>query len=128
MHALIIDDSRAMRRILNRIIQPLGFDILEAANGQEGLDLLNRTNDVEVVLVDWNMPVMDGLEFVKAVRAIDRHRSTKIVMVTTETETAQMVRALMAGADEFVMKPFTSEILVGRLQHIGVRMTAGAET
>lgn len=127
MHALIIDDSRAMRRILARIMKPLGFDIVEAANGQEGLDRLNETDDVEVILVDWNMPVMNGVEFVKTVRAVDQYRSTKIVMVTTETETAQMVRALMAGVDEFVMKPFTAEILVSRLRHIGVQMPVGAD-
>jgi two-component system chemotaxis response regulator CheY len=122
MYALIIDDSRAMRRILRQIVEPLGFHILEAGDGQEGLERLEQYHpDVELTLVDWNMPVMNGLEFVKAVRAEDQYQQMKIAMVTTETEPAQMARALMAGVDEFVMKPFTSEILIEKLKLIGVQ-------
>ena len=122
MYALIIDDSRAMRRILRQIVEPLGFRILEAGNGQEGLDRLREHfPDVELTLVDWNMPVMNGLEFVKTVRADDQYQQMKIAMVTTETEAAQMARALMAGVDEFVMKPFTSEILIEKLRLIVVQ-------
>jgi two-component system chemotaxis response regulator CheY len=122
MYALIIDDSRAMRRILRQIVEPLGFRILEAGDGQEGLDRLSEHYpDVELTLVDWNMPVMNGLEFVKTVRADDQYQQMKIAMVTTETEPAQMARALMAGVDEFVMKPFTSEILIEKLRLIGVQ-------
>ena len=122
MYALIIDDSRAMRRILRQIVEPLGFRILEAGDGQEGLDRLREHfPDVELTLVDWNMPVMNGLEFVKTVRADDQYQQMKIAMVTTETEPAQMARALMAGVDEFVMKPFTSEILIEKLRLIGVQ-------
>lgn len=122
MYALIIDDSRAMRRILRQIVEPLGFRILEAGDGQEGLDRLGEHfPDVELTLVDWNMPVMNGLEFVKTVRADDQYQQMKIAMVTTETEPAQMARALMAGVDEFVMKPFTSEILIEKLRLIGVQ-------
>lgn len=121
MLALIIDDSRAMRRVLRRIVQPLGFSILEAEHGQDGLDqLAHHNNAVDLILVDWNMPVMDGLQFVKALRADKTIPRINVVMVTTETEPAQMARALMAGVDEFVMKPFTPEILMGKLQLIGV--------
>lgn len=120
MHALIIDDSRAMRRILRQIVEPMGFDIVEAGNGREGLDRLAETSDVELVLVDWNMPEMNGLEFVQAVRANPDRADLKLVMVTTETEPACMARALMAGVDEFVMKPFTPQILLDKLQLIGV--------
>lgn len=123
MYALIIDDSRAMRRILGRIVEPLGFSILEAEHGQEGIEQLSlHADEIEVVLVDWNMPVMNGLEFVKAVRADESYRDKKLMMVTTETEPAQMARALMAGVDEFVMKPFTPEILIEKMQLIGVSM------
>lgn len=121
MLALIIDDSRAMRRILRRIIEPLGFNILEAEHGQEGLNQLQqRINAVDLILVDWNMPVMDGLQFVKALRSDKTIPHISVVMVTTETEPAQMARALMAGVDEFVMKPFTAEVLIEKLQLIGV--------
>lgn len=120
MYALIIDDSRAMRRILRQIVEPLGFRILEAGDGKEGLDQLDQHYpDVELTLVDWNMPVMNGLEFVKTVRADNQYQQMKIAMVTTETEPAQMARALMAGVDEYVMKPFTSEILVEKLRLMG---------
>ena len=122
MHALIIDDSRAMRRILQNIVQPLGFDVLEAADGRQGLDQLYGAAEVEVVLVDWNMPVMDGLEFVRTVRNNPDYKTQKIVMVTTETEPERMARALMAGVDEFVMKPFTPEILIEKLKLIGVAL------
>lgn len=120
MRALIIDDSRAMRRILNKIVTPLGFEIIEGENGQIGLDQLHAYDDVEIVMVDWNMPVMNGLEFVEAVRNDPKYQTQKIIMVTTETETEKMVRALMAGVDEFVMKPFTAEILVEKMKLIGV--------
>ena len=123
MNALIIDDSRAMRRILGKIMKGLGFEILEAENGAQGLETFLATSDmIEVTLVDWNMPVMNGLEFVEAVRDKNEFDTDKLVMVTTETEPARMARALMAGVDEFVMKPFTTEILIEKLKLIGVRM------
>ena len=122
MYALIIDDSRAMRRILRQIVQPLVFDILEAGDGQERLDQLSaHPDEIELTLVDWNMPVMNGLEFVKRVRSDAAYADMKLMMVTTETEPAQMARALMAGVDEFVMKPFTADILVEKLRLIGVQ-------
>ncbi|MFO1041494.1 MAG: response regulator [Planctomycetaceae bacterium] len=120
MRALIIDDSRAMRRILRGIVEPMGFEVSEAGNGRQGLEQLNQLQDVELVLVDWNMPEMNGLEFVQAVRSDDSRRDLKLVMVTTETEPAKMARAMMAGVDEFVMKPFTQDILVDKLRLIGV--------
>lgn len=121
---LIIDDSRAMRQIIGKIMKQLGFEIFEAGDGKEGIDQLEQHKDeVELVLVDWNMPVMNGYEFVEAVRAQDEFANHKLVMVTTETEPTQMAKALMAGVDEFVMKPFTSEILIEKLMLIGVNMS-----
>ncbi len=120
MHALIVDDSRAMRRILRQIVEPFGFQITEAGNGREALQRLDDNPETELVLVDWNMPEMDGLEFVRVVRANPLYERIKLVMVTTETEPAKMARALMAGVDEFVMKPFTPEILIDKLRLIGV--------
>ncbi len=123
MYALIIEDSRAMRRLVGRIMTGLGFEILEAGHGREGLAQLKEHADkIEVVLVDWNMPEMNGLEFVKVVRGKPEHKNLKIMMVTTETAPTQMARALLAGVDEFVMKPFTRQILVDKLKLIGVRM------
>ena len=112
-----------MRKILGKIMSGLGFEIIEASDGKLGLAQLESNTDViELVLVDWNMPVMNGLEFVEAVRNHEEHANLKLVMVTTETEPSRMVKALMAGVDEFVMKPFTSEILVDKLRLIGVKI------
>ena len=111
-----------MRGIIKRIITPLGFDAIEAENGQDGLEKLKQFSDtLELILVDWNMPVMDGLQFIKILREDESLRRICVIMITTETEPAQMARALLAGADEFVMKPFTAEILIQRLQLLGVR-------
>jgi two-component system chemotaxis response regulator CheY len=118
---LIIDDSRAMRNILRKIMQGIGFAVIEAGNGQEALErLAENSSELTLALVDWNMPVMNGYEFVCAVREDQGYSNLKLVMVTTETEPARMVKALMAGVDEFVMKPFTTEILVEKLKLIGV--------
>ncbi len=120
MKTIVIDDSVAMRRILRRFMEGLGFEVFEACNGQEGLERLAEHSDVEIVLVDWNMPVMDGLQFVEAVRAQTEHEKLKLMMVTTETEPRRMAKALMSGVDEFVMKPFTNEILVDKLNLLGI--------
>lgn len=121
MLALIIDDSRAQRRMIGRIVGPLGFEIIEAENGQEGLTQLHEHPNVDLVLVDWNMPVMTGIEFVVAARECEQFVSTPIVMVTTETEPARMAKAILSGVDEFVMKPFSPEILVEKLDLLGVK-------
>lgn len=124
MSALIIDDSRAQRRMIGRIVSSLGFDLVEAENGQEGLDQLHANPDINLVLVDWNMPVMNGIEFVVAARQEAAYKSLPIVMVTTETEPARMAKAIMSGVDEFVMKPFSPDVLVEKLQLLGVQFSA----
>ncbi|MEZ6092880.1 MAG: response regulator [Pirellulaceae bacterium] len=120
MNALVVDDSKAMRRILTKIMKDTGYTTFEAADGIEALEALKTLDPCNLVLVDWNMPNMDGYEFIKTVRADDQYNAVRIVMVTTETEPAKMARAMMAGADEFVMKPFTKDILVDKLKLNGV--------
>ena len=120
MRALVIDDSRTVRAILRAILTEIGMTVVEAANGREGLDRLRDADDVGVVLVDWNMPEMNGLEFIRAVRAQRAYDPVRILMVTTETEQEQVIRALEAGANEYVMKPFTKEILVAKLSLLDV--------
>lgn len=120
MQALIVDDSRPIRRIESGILKELGFETFEASNGQEALDHLENAPLPDVVLVDWNMPEMDGLEFIRAVRSNAKYAGLILVMVTTEAETDQMLRALSAGADEYLMKPFQKESLVEKLQLVGV--------
>lgn len=120
MQALVIDDSRTVRAIIGKTLRELGMDVLEAAHGQEGLEQLRAAPGIRLVLVDWNMPVMNGLEFIKAVRAISAHDAIRIMMVTTETEQEQVLKALAAGANEYLMKPFSPEILVAKLSLMNV--------
>ena len=122
--ALVIDDSRTIRTILSKKLVHLGFKVSNAENGQAALDILHETPLISLALVDWNMPVMNGLEFVKAVRAQRAYDNLTIVMVTTETETSQMVTALQAGANDYIMKPFTDEIIVERLMLLGIQEQA----
>lgn len=119
--ALIIDDSRAIRRILGSAVRELGFEVSEAENGRQALEtLIGMQPPAEIVLVDWNMPEMNGLEFVSHVRADGRWNGVKLMMVTSVTEADQMVKALTAGADEYIMKPFTKEVLHDKLRLLGV--------
>lgn len=120
MLALVIDDSRAMRKILRRTMESHGYDVVEAGNGQEALDVLAGGARPEVALVDWNMPVLDGLGFVSACRATRDYRSITLMMVTTESEQAQIVRALAAGAHEYLIKPFTAEAIADKLALLGL--------
>ena len=121
MHALLIDDSRAMRLILGRMLRELGLETSEAANGREGLTQLDAGADPDLILVDWNMPEMTGIEFVEAARNPPYSSTAHVVMVTTETEVPQVERALEAGADEYLMKPFTKDALFAKLTLLGIQ-------
>jgi two-component system, chemotaxis family, chemotaxis protein CheY len=123
MRALVIDDSRAMRRIVSGILEGLGYETQQAGHGREGLDVLeglDRDQLPDLVCVDWNMPVMDGLQFVSAVRSNPAWRSMTIMMVTSESEHTQIVRALAAGAHEYVIKPFTADAIRDKLALLGL--------
>jgi two-component system chemotaxis response regulator CheY len=120
MLALVIDDSRSVRLIIRGFLHEAGLETVEAADGQAALEQLRCNPDVRLILVDWNMPVLDGLAFIQAVRAQPAYRGVKIVMATSETEAAQVARALAAGADEYLMKPFTKEVLIAKLQMLDV--------
>lgn len=120
MRALVIDDSRAIRSMIRRILDGLGFQVAEAANGREALAALEEDSGFALAMVDWNMPEMDGLSFVRAVRADERFADLRLVMVTTETESERVVLALSEGADEYAMKPFTSEIIRDKLALLGL--------
>ncbi|MGE0441600.1 MAG: PleD family two-component system response regulator [Gemmatimonadales bacterium] len=119
MKVLIVDDSRAMRIMLARFMTELGFETRDASNGKEALVALGAGLP-DLVLVDWNMPEMNGLEFVQAVRADQRFNALPLVMVTTETEMSQMTKALEEGANEYVMKPFTKDVLQAKLEMLGL--------
>lgn len=120
MKALIVDDSRAMRLLIGRILGQHDFAVVEVCNGREALDAMERTGPFDLALVDWNMPVMDGLEFVLAVRSDRRFDAMAIMMVTTESEEKQVERAISAGASEYLMKPFSPEIFAAKLVNLGL--------
>ncbi|HTS87530.1 MAG TPA: response regulator [Gemmatimonadales bacterium] len=120
MRALVVDDSRAIRSIIGKTVRELGFETVEAGNGREALSRLTELGRVELALVDWNMPEMNGFDFLVAARANPDWKQMAIVMVTTETEMSQMQRALEAGASEYVMKPFTKNVLQEKLQLLGL--------
>lgn len=121
MYAIVIDDSRAMRTILRRVMTGFGFEVLEAGNGREALDVLAAAESVpQIALIDWNMPEMNGLEFVTTVRKQPEYRDMALVMVTTESEHGQIVRALAAGAHEYIIKPFTVDGIGDKLALLGL--------
>jgi two-component system chemotaxis response regulator CheY len=123
MRALIVDDSRFVRGFLRGMLEERGIECLEAGDGQVGLDVLRKEfmngTPLDLALVDWNMPVMDGLEMLKQLRASGMS-SMKVMMVTTEAENDFILRALDAGADEYLMKPFDDEALCEKLAMLGL--------
>jgi two-component system chemotaxis response regulator CheY len=121
LRALIIDDSRAMRTILSRIVSGLGFEISQAGDGKQGLAVLQSEPALpNLIMVDWNMPEMNGYDFVCAVRANAAYADIKVMMVTTESEISNMSRAMEAGANEYVMKPFTNDVVLDKLRILGL--------
>ncbi len=121
MRALIVDDSRFVRGFLRGLLERRGMECEEAGDGQAALDRIHSSASFDLALVDWNMPVMNGLEMVERVRA-EGYRDIKVLMVTTEAEDHYIVRALDAGADEYLMKPFDDEALGDKLAMMGVEI------
>jgi two-component system chemotaxis response regulator CheY len=119
MRALIVDDSRFVRGYLRGLLEEKGIECEEAANGQAGMERLNAGPPFDLALVDWNMPVMNGLEMLQQLRA-QGLAGVKVLMVTTEAENDFIVRALDAGADEYLMKPFDEEALSEKLAMLGL--------
>ena len=120
MHALVVDDSDVIRKILTAYLQKLGFQVTSAVNGREALEQLARMEKADIALVDWNMPEMDGITFLKEVRADVNYDGLPVMMVTTNSELAHVSQALEAGANEYIMKPFTADMLKEKLELLGV--------
>ncbi len=116
MKLLVVDDSSTMRRIIKNTLARLGHkDILEGADGVEGWRELDANPDIDMLITDWNMPEMNGLELVKKVRADDRFKDLPIIMVTTEGGKAEVITALKAGVNNYIVKPFTPQVLKEKL-------------
>jgi two-component system, chemotaxis family, chemotaxis protein CheY len=120
MRALVIDDSRAVRIIIGNILRQIGMEVLEAKNGLEALEQIKRNPDVELMLVDWNMPQMNGFDFIRSVRSQRAYDAVRILMVTSESQSEQVTQALNAGANEYLMKPFNKDVLVAKLNLLDV--------
>ncbi|NOZ64937.1 MAG: response regulator [Alphaproteobacteria bacterium] len=116
---LVVDDSKVIRKVARRILEELDFDIREAVDGQDALD--SCLNDLpDVVLLDWNMPVMNGLDFLKALRASEGGDKPVVVFCTTENDMSHISAAISAGADEYIMKPFDREIIESKFSQVGI--------
>ncbi len=121
--ALVVDDSRTIRTILSKTLKDIGFEVLEAENGREALEVIEaETTAVTLILLDWDMPEMNGLELLKRLRQAPEFSSMVVVMVTAQTELDHIGEALDAGANEYVMKPFTKDILVGKIELTGIHI------
>jgi two-component system chemotaxis response regulator CheY len=116
MKILSADDSGMIRKVIKNAVDVLGYGFLEAKDGQEALDVLEQEYpDVGLILLDWNMPRLNGLEVLKKVKADDRFKAIPVMMVTTEVERAKVIEAISAGANNYVMKPFSHEDLMAKI-------------
>ena len=116
---LIVDDSKVIRKVAQSILKGLGFLTREAENGLEALNACKALMP-DAILLDWNMPVMDGLAFLTELRKLEGGHHPKVVFCTTENEVAQITRAVHAGADEYIMKPFDRQIIVSKFEQVGL--------
>ncbi len=116
---LVVDDSRVVRKVARRILEANGFDVTEAEDGQKALDAC-RSDMPDCVLLDWNMPVMDGITFLRNLREEFGPDDPIVVFCTTENDMSHIEMAIEAGAQEYIMKPFDDEILVGKLSQVGL--------
>jgi two-component system, chemotaxis family, chemotaxis protein CheY len=123
MHVLVVDDSKTIRSILKGYLTKWGFEVTEAVNGVDALAQLKQMEHADLVLVDWNMPEMDGVAFVRAVRADHGYDALPLMMVTTNSELDNVATALDAGANEYIMKPFTGDMIKEKLELLGFLQT-----
>lgn len=119
MKIMVIDDSTTMRLIIARTLKELGHEVVQAADGKQGLEASRAQEGLSAMFVDWNMPEMNGYDFVVAARADAKLKGVPIVMVTTENEAANVQKAIQAGANQFIMKPFTKEAIQEKLGLLG---------
>ncbi len=118
-HCLVVDDSSVIRKVARRILEDLSFAISEAEDGQKALEHC-AVKMPEAILLDWNMPVMDGIEFLKRLRELPGGDEPKVVFCTTENDVNHIAQAMRAGANEYIMKPFDREIVESKFQEVGL--------
>jgi two-component system chemotaxis response regulator CheY len=115
---LVVDDSKAIREIERKYLEELGFEVLEAENGEEAFKILEENSDIKLILLDWHMPVMNGYEFLLKLRSNLNWSDIKVMMVTTENQQKSVIEAIMAGANEYLMKPFDKEMLEVKVRYL----------
>lgn len=118
-NCLVVDDSNVIRKVARRILEGFEFQVDEAEDGQQALDMCLKAMP-DAILLDWNMPVMDGFEFLKQLRQVAGGDKPKVVFCTTENDVAHIARALRAGANEYIMKPFDKDIVEAKFQEVGL--------
>ena len=123
MRALVIDDSAVTRGIIKQILNPMGFEVFEAGDGHEGLDRVRELDGLDLILLDWNMPRMDGIQFLRMLRTQTALASLPVMMVSSNNEAENIAASLDAGANEYIMKPFTEEVLRTKLELLGFFQT-----
>ena len=116
---LVVDDSRVVRKVARRIVEDLGFTCSEAEDGQQAYDAC-KAQMPDAILLDWNMPVMSGIEFLEKLRQMENGQTPKVVFCTTENDIAHIQKAIQAGANEYIMKPFDSDIIQSKFSQIGL--------
>ena len=124
---LVVDDSTVVRKIARRILEELGFQVVEAEDGDQALEACKRAMP-EAVLLDWNMPKMDGYEFLGNLRRMSGGDAPKVVFCTTENDIEHISRALAAGANEYIMKPFDKDIITTKFAEVGLIQLTSPET
>ena len=120
MRALVVEDSKTIRRILREYLHKMDIQVVEAADGREALELLNQMSPPDLVLVDWNMPMMSGIDFIRAVRELHVYDPLPLIMVTTNSESDLVGTAMDAGANEYIQKPCTMDSLRQKLDLLGL--------
>lgn len=120
LRALVIDDSRAARTMVSNMMSQLGFTVVTAEHGQDALDKLDESEPPDAIIVDWNMPVMDGVEFAKAFRKLAAFKTTPLLMISSEADPRRVATALLAGIDEYLFKPVDAEMIRQRLEILGL--------
>ena len=116
---MVVDDSSVIRKVARRILEGLEFEIMEAENGEEAIESCKRQLP-DAILLDWNMPKMDGYDFLRVLRRLPGGDKPKVVFCTTENDVAHIARALHAGANEYIMKPFDKDIVQAKFQEVGL--------
>jgi len=118
-HCLVVDDSNVVRKVVRRILEDLDWTVSEAEDGRQALDICRRSMP-DAILLDWSMPVMDGFDFLKALRKQEGGGVPKVIFCTTEQNVAQIARAMRAGANEYMMKPFDRDLIEAKFHEIGL--------